>query len=235
MTKIKICGLSRSCDIDYINVAMPDFCGFIINVPSSRRNITVPQLRSLRAGLRPGIVPVGVFVDAPEALAAQLVTEGLIDVIQLHGHEDNNYIERLRAVLGPVTGKLPGGTDEISEDGIDRGAGSRWRGRILQAFKIREAADVGRAMDSTADILLLDGGAGDGRTFDWSLLSGVDRPYFLAGGLGPHNLAAALETVAPWGVDMSSGVETDGFKDRGKIMKVMDILNRGPGAAGPLL
>lgn len=210
MTKIKICGLSWLCDVDYVNAAMPDFCGFIINVPSSRRNITVPQLRRLRARLRPGIVPVGVFVDAPETLAAQLVAEGLIDVVQLHGHEDNEYIKRLRrAMAGPP-------------------------GRIIQAFKIRDAADVSRAMDSTADMLLLDGGAGDGRTFDWSLLSGVDRPYFLAGGLGPHNLASALETVAPWGVDMSSGVETGGFKDNSKIMKVMDILNRGTGAAGPL-
>lgn len=212
MTKIKICGLSRPCDIDYINAAMPDFCGFIINVPSSRRNITVPQLRILRVGLRPEIVPVGVFVDAPEAFPAQLVAEGLIDGVQLHGHEDNEYIKRLRRSMAGQAGNRSG--------------------RIIQAFKIRDAADVARAMDSTADMLLLDGGAGDGRIFDWSLLSGVDRPYFLAGGLGPHNLAAALETVAPWGVDMSSGVETDGFKDSGKIMEVMDILRGNPGMAG---
>lgn len=230
MTKIKICGLSRLCDVDHINAAMPDFCGFIIDVPSSRRNITVPQLRRLRAQLRPGIVPVGVFVDAPETLAAQLVAEGLIDVVQLHGHEDNEYIKRLRrAMAGP-----PGGTDGGTPAMGNLAAAGNQPGRIIQAFKIREASDVARAMDSTADLLLLDGGAGDGRTFDWSLLSGVDRPYFLAGGLGPHNLAAAIETVAPWGVDMSSGVETDGFKDNSKIMKVMDILKRGTGAAGPL-
>ena len=96
MTKIKICGLFRSCDIDYVNEATPDFCGFIIDVPKSHRNVTVEQVRLLRKSLCPEIQAVGVFVDAPQELIAGLVLDGTLDLVQLHGQEDEVYIAELR-------------------------------------------------------------------------------------------------------------------------------------------
>ncbi len=220
MTKIKICGLSRPCDVDYVNAARPDYCGFIIGFPASKRNVTMEQLRMLRARLRPDIVPVGVFVDAPEAFVAELYGEGLICVAQLHGHEDNGYITRLRALM-----------DRVDEAKVRGNGQCQGRIRIIQAFKVRTDTDadecfsadaVRQAEMSAADMVLLDGGAGDGRTFDWSVLSNLRRPYILAGGLGPDNIEAAIQAVRPWAVDMSSGVETDGFKDEHKIMEVVN-------------
>lgn len=260
MTKVKICGLNRPCDVDYINAALPDYCGFIIGFPASKRNVTVAQLRSLRARLRPEVVPVGVFVDAPVETVAEIYGEGLVLAVQLHGHEDNDYIGRLRALMDRADAAKAGGAGGfISPDGSsgfescdsaveDRGhkKAGQSRIRIIQAFKVRSSDRVGhagasavsdvlqhagasaaadvlrRAENSAADMVLLDGGAGDGKTFDWSVLSSMKRPFILAGGLGPENLAAALQTVCPWGVDMSSGVETDGFKDEHKIVEVMN-------------
>lgn len=103
MTKIKICGLFRSCDIDYVNEAKPDYCGFIINFPKSHRNLTPEQVRTLRERMDSAVSPVGVFVDeAPETVAA-LLKEGTISVAQLHGHEDENYIAALRALAPGCT------------------------------------------------------------------------------------------------------------------------------------
>ena len=192
MTKIKICGLSRPCDIDYVNEAKPDFCGFIIGVPKSRRNVTAEQVRLLRKSLRPGIQAVGVFVDAPLDLIAGLVRDGALDLVQLHGQEDEAYIAALRGRIS-----VP----------------------IIKAFSVRTREDVDRAEQSAADHILLDHGAGGtGKTFDWSLLTGVARPYILAGGLTPENLPEAIKGLRPWAVDLSSGVETDGKKDRSKIL-----------------
>ena len=98
MSKIKICGLFRPCDIDYVNEARPDWCGFIIDFPRSHRSVTPDQVRSLRAGLDPAIVPVGVFVDRPAEEAAALLNDGTIQVAQLHGREDAAYIAALRAL-----------------------------------------------------------------------------------------------------------------------------------------
>ena len=92
MTKIKICGLFRPCDIDYVNAARPDWCGFIVNFPRSRRNRTPDQVRTLRERLDPAVVPVGVFVDRPAEEAAGLLNDGTISAAQLHGQEDEDYV-----------------------------------------------------------------------------------------------------------------------------------------------
>lgn len=189
--KIKICGLSRPCDIDYVNEARPDFIGFVINFPKSRRSITPRQTRTLREGLAEGITPVGVFVDAPPQLVAGLLNDGTIRLAQLHGNEDERYIRRLRGL-----------TD----------------GRLTKAFTVAGAGDVARAKESSADYILLDNGTGTGRQFDWELLGEIGRPWFLAGGLTPDNLAQAVRRFTPWAVDLSSGAETDGYKDREKIL-----------------
>ena len=199
MTKIKICGLSRPCDVAYVNEARPDFCGFVIGVPQSRRNVTPETARSLRKALDPAIHPVGVFVDAPPALIAALTRDGTLSAVQLHGQEDNDYLARLREV-----------TDKP----------------VIQAFRIRGAGDLERAAESTADILLLDNGTGTGQSFDWSLIRDIERPWILAGGLGPSNVAEAVRRFRPYAVDLSSGAETDGLKDPEKMMLCVEAVRK---------
>ena len=189
MTKIKLCGLTRPEDITAANALEPDFVGFVF-APKSRRCVTAEQAKALRNHLLPSIQAVGVFVDEePEQVAALLESE-TIDLAQLHGAEDNGYIRRLRAL-----------TDQP----------------VIQAFRVRSEEDVRRAADSGADHILLDAGAGTGTVFDWGLLRQIRRPYFLAGGLGLHNVEKAVEELHPYAVDVSSGIETDGVKDPEKM------------------
>ena len=154
----------------------------------------------LRAGLNPGIKAVGVFVDEDPETVARLLEEGVIDIAQLHGHEDETYLAELRKK-----------TDKP----------------LIRAFRIRSAEDAQQAQASTAEQILLDAGAGDGKTFDWSLLSSVSRPYFLAGGLTPENAAEAVKRFHPFAVDVSSGIETDGFKDCNKMRAFMRAVREG--------
>jgi phosphoribosylanthranilate isomerase len=191
-TKIKICGLSRPCDIQYVNEAKPDYCGFIVNFPKSHRNVSPDTVRALVKDLDPAVTPVGVFVDQPVEDVAALLLDGTIRVAQLHGSEDEAYIASLRALA-------PGRP-------------------IWKAFKVRAPEDVAAANASSADLVLLDNGAGTGETFDWSLTSLARRPYLLAGGLTPQNLPQAIQGARPYGVDLSSGVETDKVKDRAKVL-----------------
>ncbi len=191
MTKIKICGLYRPQDVEYVNAARPDWCGFIINFPKSHRNLAPDQVRTLRAGLAPGITPVGVFVNSPVEDVAALLNDGTIAVAQLHGSEDDGTIAALRALA-------PGCA-------------------VWKAFKVRDPADLAAANASAADMVLLDNGTGTGETFDWSLTQGVTRPYILAGGLTPENIPDAIVRLRPYGLDISSGVETEKAKDFDKI------------------
>ena len=191
MTRIKICGLTRPEDVRYVNTAKPDWCGFILNVPSSRRNVTPEQARALRAGLDPDIRPVGVFVDRPVEEVAALLNSGVISVAQLHGREDDAYISVLRTLA-------PGCV-------------------VWRAFQLRSQADLAAADASGADLVLLDNGRGTGQTFDWSLAGSVHRPFLLAGGLTPESIPRAVAALRPYGLDLSSGVETDGVKDPAKI------------------
>ncbi len=196
MTKIKICGLSRPCDIMFVNEAVPDFCGFIIDVPKSHRTISAEQLRQLRPLLNPEITPVGVFVNAPAEAVASLLNQQLISAAQLHGQEDDYYISRLRSLTSAP---------------------------IIQAFQIHSVSDLILAEKSPADLILLDSGAGSGHTFDWSLLSSFRRPYLLAGGLTPENIPAAILSCKPWGIDLSSGVEKNQLKCQQKIKQAVEI------------
>ena len=191
MTRIKICGLYRPEDIRYVNEARPDWCGFILHFPKSHRNVTPDQARALRAELASGIVPVGVFVDQPAEVPAALLRDGTISVAQLHGHEDDAYLAALRELA-------PGCV-------------------IWKTFQVRSAADLRAVQASAADLVLLDNGCGTGETFDWSLAGGVTRPFLLAGGLTPENIPAAVAALHPYGLDLSSGVETEKKKDRHKI------------------
>ena len=189
MTKIKICGLSRECDIVYANELMPDYIGYVF-WEKSRRNVTPGQAAELTGKLEKKIVPVGVFVDADAHFAAGLANEGIIRMIQLHGHEDEEYIQTLRRLTD-----VP----------------------IIKAYKVRRSEDVQLANVSSADYVLLDNGYGTGQTFDWQYVKEVKRPFFLAGGVNTDNVAQILRDMKPYAVDISSGVETDGYKDYEKM------------------
>ena len=191
MTQIKICGLTREADIDYVNEAKPDYIGFVLNFPKSRRNLTPERAAALKSRLSPDIKAVGVFVDRPEDEVVRAVETVGLDVIQLHGHENDAYIATLR----------------------ERTALPTWK-----ASKIQTANDLAAAEKSAADEILLDNGYGTGEAFDWSLAAGIERPFLLAGGLTPENIPQAIRTLHPKLVDISSGVETDGAKDRNKIL-----------------
>ena len=187
MTKIKFCGLSRPCDIDFANEIMPDYAGFVF-FERSRRNVTFEQAERLKKILNPEIKTVGVFVnETPEKI---LSFSKILDLIQLHGNENEVYIENLRKLTSKT---------------------------IIKAFKINSADDVKKSLKSPADYIMFDSGQGTGKNFDWDLIKNVSRPYFLAGGLDIENVKDAIKSLNPFAVDVSSGIEINGFKDKSKM------------------
>lgn len=216
--RVKICGLSRPCDIDFVNEARPDFCGFVF--AKSRRQVTVGQAEALRGKLSDEIIPVGVFVNEPLENVVWLLKNSVISWPQLHGAEDENYIAELRL---RTDGKFP----------------------IIRAVRVDTAEDLLAAQKCGADFLLLDHGAGGtGKTFDWSILNVLKskrendaenagafplnplKPFFLAGGICLENVDEAMK-LDPYALDLSSGVETNGFKDRNKILELVRRIKNG--------
>ncbi len=189
MTKIKLCGLKRACDIEWANELKPDYIGFVF-AKQSRRYVSPNDAEELRKLLHPSIKVAGVFVDAKIEVIAGMAKLNIIDVVQLHGSEDEDYLRKLRRRIC-----IP----------------------VFQAFRISSLEDIKRAEESSADMVLLDAGAGCGEVFDWSLLKDIKRPYFLAGGLTPENVSDAIDRLHPYGVDASSSLETDGVKDSVKM------------------
>ena len=221
MAKIKICGLSRREDISYVNEAKPDYCGFIINFPKSRRNVTPDQVRELVRDLDEAICPVGVFVNEPMETILSLTADGTLGAVQLHGSETQEYVRELKRRLAEDREKQP---EDLLERQIPYLQGRNIS--VIQAFQIAKAEDVKQAAESEADFILLDKGTGSGQTFDWNLVQEIKRPFFLAGGLGPENLTEAIERLNPYAVDMSSKVETDGVKDRKKIAEAVKAVRQ---------
>lgn len=198
MSKVKICGLTRPEDIAAVNAVRPDYVGFVF--AKSRRQVTPEQARKLKDLLAPGIQAAGVFVNAPVEEMVSLARAGTIELIQLHGGEDEETVRRVKAATG-----LP----------------------VIKAVSVRAAEDVDRWRASAADFLLLDNGAGGtGKVFDWSLLPPLDRPWFLAGGLTEANIPEALK-LSPYCLDISSGAETDGLKDKDKIRRIVEMIRKG--------
>ena len=190
MTKIKFCGLTRTEDIAAANALKPEYIGFVF-APKSKRYVSPQQAALLRARLDPAIKAVGVFVNEPPEAVARLLNEKLIDIAQLHGQEDAAYLARLRSLTAKP---------------------------LWQAFRAENAAGLAAAARSTADMVLLDSGAGGtGTVFNWKLLQGFPRPYILAGGLDADNAADAVTRLHPYAVDVSSGIETAGKKDPAKM------------------
>ncbi|MDR0556730.1 MAG: phosphoribosylanthranilate isomerase [Treponema sp.] len=188
---IKICGLFREDDVSFANDARPDYIGFVF--AKSRRAVSIRQAASLREKLDPAIVPVGVFVNARPELPISLARDGVIDAAQLHGDEDEAYIAHVKAETG-----VP----------------------VIRAILAPSRAGIEAGEKSAADYLLLDSGAGSGKRFDWSVIGGCNKPYFLAGGIDAATIAEAL-SYRPFGVDVSSGVETGGVKDRAKMIALV--------------
>lgn len=199
MTKIKICGLMSAQDAQYANEVMPDLAGMILS-KGFRRSISAETAREIRAALENRIPAVGVFVNAQIPEISAFASRGIIQLVQLHGKEDNAFIRDLRTIC-----KLP----------------------VIQAFRVASPADLRLAERSDADIVLLDSGTGTGKPFDHALLGGFSHPYFLAGGLSPENAAAVIAQHSPYGVDVSSGVETDGRKDSAKMRAFADAVRGG--------
>lgn len=199
MTKIKICGLSRLEDIDAVNSAKPDYIGFVF--AESKRQVSFETAKRLKSALNQEIKAVGVFVNQPVEEIIALAKDQVIDVIQLHGDEDEGYISRLREAVS-----LP----------------------IIKAMRIRQKSDV---KIQNADFALFDTYdknqyGGSGLSFNWELLKGYKGEFFLAGGLQSDNIEEAIKTVKPFCVDISSGVETNGIKDQKKICEIVKKIRR---------
>lgn len=191
--KLKICGLKRPEDVEYANIVKPDYVGFVF--AGSKRRITPGMAAQLKAKLSRDIQAVGVFVDEPLENIINLLERQVIDIAQLHGDETEEDIQYIQAVTGR---------------------------KVIKAVKVRHRYDVEAWLDSSADYLLFDSGAGSGEVFDWKLLDGVDREYFLAGGITPDNIEAVATHLFPYGIDLSSGVETDGVKDFEKMKRTAE-------------
>ncbi|MHB1314674.1 MAG: phosphoribosylanthranilate isomerase [Christensenellales bacterium] len=195
MTKIKICGLFRTEDIAAVNEAMPDYIGFVF--AQSRRQVSPQQAGSLKQLLSERIVAVGVFKDDDMGFICKLSDAGIIDMIQLHGSEDESFIQTLQRQTGRP---------------------------VIKAVSVINPPSVQQWQDSQADYLLLDSGkGGSGQCFDWGIAGQSKKPFFLAGGLNLENIRQAIDSLHPFAVDVSSGVETNGGKD---TQKIKDFIRR---------
>lgn len=204
MVKVKICGLRRIEDVLEVNRLKPDYAGFVF--APSKRKVTPELARALRKSLKPPVQAVGVFVDLPAAETAAIAQWCGMDVVQLHGAEDAAYLRTLRAMLPPAC-------------------------EIWKAARVRTAEDIQKAAATGADRLLLDAYApdaagGTGTRFNWNIIQECDisLPYLVAGGLNVENIADAVRVAKPYGVDVSSGVETGGIKDPDKMEKFINAV-----------
>ena len=192
MSKIKICGLRRMEDASYVNEIKPDYVGFVF-WDKSKRNLTFDEAKRLRDAIDPEIKTIGVFVNRDINDIVYLTENGIISGVQLHGTETEADIKEVRE-------RCPEGT---------------W---VLKAFEVKDEGDAQRANESSADMILVDSGKGSGNVFDWTILNSLTRDYILAGGLSAENVGDAVKAYHPFAVDVSSKVETDGYKDREKIL-----------------
>jgi phosphoribosylanthranilate isomerase len=199
MSKIKICGLTRIEDIEAVNEALPDFVGFVF--AKSKRQVSDIVAENLKSHLNPFIKAVGVFVNDDIEHIVHLCNLKIIDMVQLHGDESEEYIKNLRKYIP---------------------------NEIIKAVRVKKFNDIKMADEFSSDYLLFDAYhekqyGGSGITFDWSLISTitVNKPYFLAGGINSKNILVAQNLCSPYCMDVSSGVETNGFKDKEKIIKIV--------------
>ena len=202
-TRIKLCGMMNPPDVIHAMELEVDFIGFILS-DGFRRSIPLGTFCELDGYIMDGkmrgnsVKKVGVFVNEPFEAVTKYYAEAL-DMIQLHGNEDDAYIKELRNYTD-----CP----------------------IIKAFKIETQEDIKRARESLADYVLLDSGTGTGKVFDHSLIKEMDRHFFLAGGMNADNVAEAIEILHPYAVDASSSLETDGKKDKNKMSSFVKAVRR---------
>lgn len=198
-TKVKMCGMMRPEDIAAANGCKPDYIGFIF-AENRKRTVSADAAAAMRAALDKEIKAVGVFLDQDVHFVADTAKTCNLDYIQLHGSEDENYICSLKELTD-----IP----------------------IIKAFVVKDESTIEKANASKAEMILLDSGAGSGETFGWQILRDVKREYFLAGGLSPENAGEAIDSLHPYALDVSSGIETNGCKDPAKMKKFMkEVLDR---------
>jgi phosphoribosylanthranilate isomerase len=199
--RIKLCGLTRDEDIIAVNVWKPDYAGFVF--APGKRQLTPEKAHHLREALLPEIQSVGVFVNSPIKDILTLIRNRTINIVQLHGDEDGEYINTLRSHMDlPVP--------------------------IIKAIRVQSGNDMVLAESYPSDYLLFDTYCrdlygGSGKTFDWSMIPAIKKPWFLAGGIGAGNIMEAAKTEA-FCLDVSSSLETEGRKDPEKIKEIIQII-----------
>ena len=198
-TELKICGLSRLEDIIAVNRHGADYAGFVF-YQKSKRYVDPYKANELIELLRADIKPVGVFLDEPLDNVVRIARLTGVELVQLHGHESEEYVEYVKRTL-------------------DR--------PVIKACKASEEGALEKAANSNADYVMIDSGAGSGKKFDWSILKDFKRDYFLAGGLDHESVGEAIRMLEPFAVDVSSGVETDGVKDEAKIASFIKAVKYG--------
>lgn len=199
MVKIKICGLRRLEDIEIVNKYKPDYIGFVF--ADSKRKVSHEQASKMKDYLSSDIISVGVFVNADCEEILKLYNDGIIDMVQLHGDENEEYINYLKEKTN----------NEL---------------KIIKAIEMSHDNDLFNYDDSQADFLLLDSGKGSGKTFDWSLIrKNLKKEFFLAGGINSENAVQAIDEFSPYAIDLSSSLEVDGFKDEKKVKEIMEVIN----------
>ena len=200
MTRIKICGLRRIEDIHIVNEYLPDYIGFVF--AKGKRTITWKEAAKLKEKLDTRIQAAGVYVNAPIYDILIAAQERIIDIIQLHGEENEEYILQLKEQTN-----LP----------------------IIKAIRVKSKEEIEKSQHIDSDYLLLDSYdkyqyGGSGKTFDYRLIPHLEKPFFLAGGLGKDNIEYAIKDVKPFAVDISSHVEVDGYKDREKVRELIETV-----------
>lgn len=201
--KLKICGIKREEDVAYINRYSPDYIGFVF--AGKKRKISFEYAEQLRTLVKPTITVVGVFVNEPVENVIDLLKRNVIDIAQLHGTESDEEIQ----LIQKETGK-----------------------KVIKAVKVTCEEDILQYFETKADYLLYDNGQGTGECFSWDILLELEqqgklpcKPYFVAGGIDTENIGNAIRCCKnAYGIDLSSGVETDGFKDEEKIRTVVEAV-----------
>ncbi len=189
MVKIKICGLRRKKDIEFINELKPDYAGFILS-DGFRRSITVSRAKELKELLDKDIKAVGVFVNDDIEKINVLVKDKVIDIAQLHGTESPEYCKKINAP-------------------------------VIKYFNPESFDRIGQY---ETEFFLFDSGTGSGKIFDWDKIPKTEKPFFLAGGINKDNIKKAITEINPYGIDLSSAVETNGMKDYNKIREIMECI-----------
>lgn len=200
---VKYCGITKEEEIQHLQQLPIDYVGFVF-YKKSKRYVDKEQARRLRAKLKPSIPSVGVFVEEEIPKILELLQEGIIQGVQLHGKEEEAYVLKLKQEMEKL------GTKPF----------------LWQAFILKEEKDIERANASPADLILLDGGKGEGKEAEAGLLQKIQRPYILAGGLSPENVIEKIKAFSPYGLDVSSGIEEQGEEGSRKSPEKMQSFIR---------